>query len=122
MQNFAAVLRAGQSGLRCVEFVSRLRGGKMLFVSTWKLRPHHYTGATTRFLQGGAQPPAGIKTIGRWHYADGSGGVHVVECNDAQALIDFAAEWSDLLEIDIRPVVEDAQLGAALTKAAQARK
>ena len=94
----------------------------MLFVSTWKLRPHHFKGATARFLQGGAQPPAGIKTIGRWHYADGSGGVHVIECSDPQSLIDFAAEWSDVLEIEIRPAVEDAQAGAALAKVAQAGK
>jgi hypothetical protein len=78
--------------------------------------------ASARFLQSGATPPNGIKTVGRWHYADGSGGVHVLECNDAQPLVDFAAEWSDLLKIDIRPVVEDAQAGAALSKAAQARK
>lgn len=94
----------------------------MIFISTWSTDPDRHTDATARFLQGGAQPPAGIKTIGRWHYADGSGGVHVLECNDAQALIDFAAEWSDLLKIEIRPVVEDAQLGAALTKVAQASK
>lgn len=94
----------------------------MKFVSTWSLRPATYKDATARFLQGGAKPPEGIKTVGRWHYADGSGGVHVFECDDAQVLIDFSAEWSDLLEIEIRPVVEDAHVGAALAKVAQMRK
>jgi hypothetical protein len=45
-----------------------------------------------------------------------------MECNDPQALADFAAEWSDVLKIDIRPVVEDTQAGAALAKVAQSRK
>ncbi len=94
----------------------------MKFVSTWSLRTDTYHEATARFLKSGALPPEGIKTIGRWHYADGSGGVHVLECDDAQLLADFAAQWSDVLEIDIRPVVEDAQVGAALMKATEARK
>jgi hypothetical protein len=94
----------------------------MKFVSTWSLRTDTYREATARFLKSGAQPPEGISTIGRWHYADGSGGVHVLECNDPQLLADFAAQWSDLLEIDIRPAIDDAQLGAALMKVAEAQK
>jgi Protein of unknown function (DUF3303) len=105
-----------------VEFVAQCKELNMIFVSTWSLRTDTYREATARFLKSGAQPPEGIKTIGRWHYADGSGGVHVLECNDAQLLADFAAQWSDLLEIDIRPAVEDAQVGAALMKASEARK
>lgn len=105
-----------------VEFVAQWKEQKMIFVSTWSLRTDTYRDATARFLKTGAQPPEGIKTIGRWHFADGSGGVHVLECDDAQLLADFAAQWSDLLEIDIRPAVEDAQVGAALMKATEARK
>jgi hypothetical protein len=105
-----------------VEFVAQWKEQKMIFVSTWSLRTDTYRDATARFLKTGAQPPEGIKTIGRWHFADGSGGVHVLECDDAQLLADFAAQWSDLLEIDIRPAVEDAQVGAALVKATEARK
>jgi len=88
----------------------------MKFLSTWSLRPETRKTATARFLQNGAQPPAGITTIGRWHYADGSGGIHVFECNDARVLMDFAAEWSDVLEIHTRPLVEDADAGASIAK------
>jgi Protein of unknown function (DUF3303) len=124
-------MREGGVGLtgdlrRCarnsVEFFAHCKEQNMKFLSTWSLRTDTHREATTRFLKSGAQPPEGIKTIGRWHYADGSGGVHVVECDDAQLLADFAAQWSDLLEIDIRPVVEDAQAGAALMKASEIRK
>ena len=91
----------------------------MRFVSTWLLRPAAHREAAARFLNGGAKVPEGFKTLGRWHYSDGSGGVHIFECDDAQVMVDFAAEWSDLLEIETRPVVDDAQAGTAMAKAAQ---
>lgn len=72
--------------------------------------------ATERFLKNGAEPPTGIKTIGRWHYADGSAGVHVFECDNAQLIRDFSQQWGDLLELETRPVVEDAEAGAAMAK------
>lgn len=88
----------------------------MKFVTTWTLRPDAHKNATTRFLENGATPPEGIKTIGRWHFTDGSGGLHVFECDDAQVLTNFAHEWGDLLELHTTPVVEDAEAGAAMAK------
>jgi hypothetical protein len=88
----------------------------MKFITTWSLRPDGHKNATARFLENGGKPPEGIRTIGRWHYADGSGGVHVFECDNAQILRDFAQEWGDLLELHTRPVVEDAEAGAAMAK------
>jgi len=88
----------------------------MKFVTTWCTRPEAAKSATERFLEKGANPPEGIQTIGRWHYADGSGGIHVFECDNAQAIRDFAQEWGDLLEIHTRPVVEDAEAEAAMAK------
>ena len=94
----------------------------MRFVSTWLLRPSAHKEAVERFLKGGGKVPEGFKTLGRWHYTDGSGGVHIFECDDPQIMVEFAAEWNDLLEIVTRPVVDDAQAGAAMTKAAQKLK
>ncbi len=88
----------------------------MKFVTTWSLRPEFHKAATARFLENGAKPPEGITTIGRWHHADGSGGMHVFECDNAQALRDFVQEWGDLLELHTCPVVEDAEAGAAMAK------
>lgn len=88
----------------------------MTFLATWSLRPEMHKSAGARFLQNGAQPPNGIKTIGRWHYVDGSGGIHVIECDDASLMIEFAEQWNDLIELHIRPLVDDAVAGAALKK------
>jgi hypothetical protein len=90
----------------------------MKFISTWSLRSRMYKSATTRFLENGGKPPEGIRTIGRWHYADGSGGVHIFECDNAQVISEFVQEWADVLEIEIRPMVEDAEAGAAMAKQA----
>jgi Protein of unknown function (DUF3303) len=90
----------------------------MKFVGTWSLRPHMYKSATTRFLETAAKPPEGIRTIGRWHYADASGGIFVFECDNAQMITEFMHEWADVLEMEIRPVVEDAEAGAAMAKQA----
>jgi uncharacterized protein DUF3303 len=75
--------------------------------------PASYKEAIGRFLKTGGPPPAGLKTIGRWHAA--GLGFHLVEGTEA-ALIEHAAEWADLLEIQIAPVVEDAEAGAVASK------
>jgi hypothetical protein len=109
-------------GWNCVIFIPHSKEQSMRFVSTWLLRPAAHREAAERFLNGGVKVPEGFKTLARWHYTSGSGGVHIFECDDAQVMADFAAEWSDLLEIETRPVVDDVQLGAALAKAAQKLK
>ncbi|MBV9038148.1 MAG: DUF3303 family protein [Acidobacteriaceae bacterium] len=88
----------------------------MKFVGIWSLRPDMYQSATARFLENGGKPPEGIHTIGRWHYADASGGVFVFECDNAQVLTEFMHEWADVLELEVHPVVEDAEAGAAMAK------
>jgi Protein of unknown function (DUF3303) len=90
----------------------------MKFVGTWALRPNMYKSATARFLENRGKPPEGIRTIGRWHYADGSGGVHIFECDNAQVISDFIHEWADVLEMEIRPAVEEAEAGVAMAKQA----
>lgn len=88
----------------------------MKFITTWHIRPGaHHTG-TARFLETGGNPPDGVKIIGRWHYADGSGGITVFECDSAQVIRDWSQEWGDLLELHTAPVVEDPEAGAAMAK------
>jgi hypothetical protein len=77
----------------------------MKFMVSWTIRPQHRKETTSRFLQTGGSPPAGVKMLGRWHGPHG--GFALAETNDGKALYDWAAHWCDLLEIDISPVVED---------------
>ena len=66
--------------------------------------------AIQRFLKTGGQPPKGAKLLGRWTAADFSHGFDLLESDDPKALTQFALEWSDLMEQQITPVVEDRDL------------
>ena len=87
----------------------------MKFMITWKVSPANYKTAVKRFLKTGAPAPKGLKTIGRWHSAGSSRGFHLVEGSDA-ALAEINAEWADLLELEVWPVVEDDVAGAVAKK------
>jgi hypothetical protein len=78
----------------------------MKFMITWKAPPANYKTAVERFLKTGAPAPKGLTTIGRWHTAGSSRGFHLVEGSDA-ALAEINAEWADLLDLEVVPVVED---------------
>ena len=75
--------------------------------------------AIARFKKTGGQPPAGAKLLGRWTAADFSGGFDLLESDDARALTEFALMWSDVMELRVVPVVDDAELSEALRRAAK---
>jgi hypothetical protein len=70
--------------------------------------------AIARFKKSGGQPPKGAKLLGRWTAVDFSGGFDLIESDDARALTEFSLMWSDLMELRIVPVLEDAELGEVL--------
>ena len=73
--------------------------------------------AIRRFRETGGQPPPGAQLLGRWTRADFTGGVLLLESNDPQALTQFALTWSDLMELEIFPVVDDQELVQVLNRA-----
>jgi len=87
----------------------------MKFMITWKASPANYKIAVKRFLKTGAPAPKGLKTVGRWHSTGSTRGFHLVEGSDA-ALAEINAEWADLLELEVFPVVEDDVAGAVAKK------
>ena len=91
----------------------------MKFVMTFEWKPDTKTRAeaVARFRKTGGLPPASAKLLGRWTRADFSGGYDLIETDDAQALAQFAMMWNDLMHLTIVPVLEDAELSAALSKA-----
>lgn len=74
--------------------------------------------AIARFKKTGGQPPKGVTMIGRWTAADFSGGFALLESDNATALTEFSLQWSDLMEIKLVPVIEDAQLTEVLQRTA----
>ena len=87
----------------------------MLFMIQYKTFTGTNRAGQERFKQtGGAPPPAGVKKIAGYHYADGSGGFTLAESDDAVALAKWANEWSDVIALDARPVLTDEQMGQVL--------
>ena len=84
----------------------------MKFMLTFTIKPEAKSRdeAIARFQKTGGQPPKGAKLLGRWTAADFSGGFDLIESDDVKALTEFALMWSDLIELRLTPVIEDAQL------------
>lgn len=91
----------------------------MKFIKTFSIKSA--AGATNeaiaRFKQTGARPPKGVTLLGRWIAADFSSGFELLESDDVKALTEFAMTWSDVMELKIVPVVEDADFGEVLARA-----
>ena len=66
--------------------------------------------AIQRFLKTGGQPPKGATLLGRWTQADFSQGFDLLECDDAKPLTQCALDWSDVLFLQLTPVIEDKDL------------
>ena len=59
----------------------------------------------------------GLKTVDRWHVPGSALGGHLIEGDDLTALAEHVAEWADLIEVDVHPVIEDAQAAEGASKA-----
>ena len=85
----------------------------MKVMVVWKAVPGKYKTAVEQFLKTGGVPGAGAKTVGRWHVPGSILGWHLIEADDMTVVAQHAAEWADVLELEIYPVIEDAAAGAA---------
>jgi len=89
----------------------------MKFMLTFTIAPQERDEAIARFKETGGQPPRGVKLLGRWTAADLSGGFALLESDDGKALTESSLLWSDLMELTIIPVVEDAEITDVLKRA-----
>jgi hypothetical protein len=89
---------------------------KFMLTFEWKPDTNPRAEAISRFRKTGGLPPKAAKLLGRWTRADFSGGYDLIETTDAQALTEFALMWSDLMQLTIVPVLEDAALAEVLDR------
>ncbi len=87
----------------------------MKYMMSWTIKPDFYKRAVERFLSTGAPLPEGMTLIGRWHAPGSTCGWLLVE-GTIEAAYGHASEWGDLLEMQVTPVVEDAEAGAIAAK------
>lgn len=72
--------------------------------------------AIARFKKTGGQPPQGAKLLSRWTQLDMSKVYVLLESDDPKALAGYALDWSDLLEVETAPVMEDQILSDVLQR------
>jgi hypothetical protein len=63
------------------------------------------------------QPPAGYEFKAFYDYADGDGGMAIVEASSAEVLLEAHAPWAAFFEFRVRPIVESSQAAAIYQKA-----
>lgn len=84
----------------------------MKFLVTYSIHPekrHQALQAFSQMTQADDQADLGekISFIGRWHVVGGGTGLAIVETADAQALASWAINWNNIMDIDVKPVIDD---------------
>lgn len=82
----------------------------------WRTVPGKYKTAVEQFLSTGGPVPEGAKTAGRWHVPGSTLGWHLIETDNLGAVAEHVAEWAEVLELEVYPVIEDAEAGEAVQK------
>jgi hypothetical protein len=90
----------------------------MKFILGWKVRPDKLQETINYWFTTGDVLPAGVTSVARYHRADLTGGIHIVESNDAAAIAQYLAQWADKLDLEATAVIEDADAVTAYSKIA----
>ena len=88
----------------------------MKFMLTWRTRPGLYKAAFQQFLETGGPPAKGVEQVARYHVPGSVLGWHVLETNDMAALAEHVNNWGDLIDIELNPIIEDAQAAEAAAR------
>ena len=84
----------------------------MKFLVSYSIHPekrHQALQAFSQMTQADDQADVGdkISFIGRWHVVGGDSGLAIVETTDAQALASWATNWNHIMDIEVKPVLDD---------------
>ena len=95
----------------------------MLFHTTWEFHPSNSEEAIQRSLAFFSQwkPPEGFEFKGFWGFADGSGGVAIVETDSAAAIARATAPFTPWLRFSTTPILPVEEGAAIAGEAAEAR-
>jgi len=86
----------------------------MLFIVIEKFRNQDADAVYRRFREKGRMMPTGVTFINSWVTADLGRCFQVMACDNIAILQQWVAQWSDLIEFEIVPVVEGKEASEAL--------
>jgi hypothetical protein len=87
----------------------------MLFMVIERFRNQNAKAVYSRFREKGRLMPDGIGFVSSWVTADLGRCFQIMDCEDITLLQRWTAEWSDLIEFEIVPVVPGKDTAAALS-------
>ena len=91
----------------------------MKFVLTWSsvmdTRHEVYKNFAQMSDADDAADHAGVTLVGRWHDLVAGGGVAICESDDLSAVQAWAFNWNNVLDVAIRPVVDDDEARTMIT-------
>ena len=82
----------------------------MLSMNIYTFEPGQRNELLKRRMEKGMALPEGVKLVGEWTDLGGGRGFLLAESNDPKAVIAAAMPWSDLMKMEIVPVIEAAEL------------
>jgi Domain of unknown function (DUF3303) len=86
----------------------------MLFMVVETFRDHDAKSIYRRLRDKGRMMPEGLAFVNSWVTADLGRCFQLMECDNVTLFQRWAAEWSDLMELEIIPVVQGKDTAAAL--------
>lgn len=86
----------------------------MLFMVIETFRDEDAKAVYRRFRERGRMTPDGLNFVSSWVTADLDRCFQIMECDDVTLLQRWVAEWSDLIDFEIVPVVAGKATGEAL--------
>jgi hypothetical protein len=86
----------------------------MKFMGVWSVTPENWKAAIKRMKEADPKPASGVRILGRWHEVGTGKGFTLVEADDLVALSRLVAQWSDLVDQKLVPVVVDEEIVKAV--------
>lgn len=89
----------------------------MLFMVIERFKNRDAAAIYRRFQERGRMMPDGLTYVGSWIEANFDRCFQLMECDDARLFQQWVAEWQDLMECEIVPVVPSQETKEAISPA-----
>ncbi len=101
--------------MKCETVVSAKETTRLLFMVIENFRGGDAKPIYRRLCEKGRMLPDGIRFVDSWVSADLRRCFQLMECDDAALFQRWTAEWSDLVEFEIVPLISGQQAAAKMT-------
>jgi len=81
----------------------------MLYIVIERFKNRNAKPVYERYNQKGRMLPAGLKYVNSWTESNLERCFQLMECNDASLFDEWTANWRDLIDFEILPVITGAQ-------------